>query len=154
MRLTSKRKDDVVVGMAIVSEDCMLLVASENGLGKRTAFSSYRALRRGGRGVKTLNVTDKTGKVVNAVSVTEQDELMLMTSTGQSIRIRVSEIRETGRVAQGVKLLTLKEGEKLQDISIVIPDGDDSDSASTTNDEGAPAIEGQTDDVSEETSEE
>lgn len=123
------RKDDVVVGMAIVSEDTMLLVASENGLGKRTSFSNYRALRRGGRGVKTLNVTDKTGKVVNAVSVTEQDELMLMTSTGQSIRIRVSEIRETGRVAQGVKLLTLKDGEKLQDISIVIPDGEDSDGA-------------------------
>jgi DNA gyrase subunit A len=119
------RKDDYVVGMAIVSEETMLLVASENGLGKRTPFSSYRALRRGGLGVKTLNVTDKTGKVVNAVAVTEQDELMLMTSTGQSIRIRVNEIRETGRVAQGVKLLTLKEGEKLQDVSIFIPDGED-----------------------------
>ncbi|TAE75776.1 MAG: DNA gyrase subunit A [Verrucomicrobia bacterium] len=119
------RPDDYVVGMAIVSEDSMLLVASENGLGKRTAFSSYRALRRGGRGVKTLNVTDKTGKVVSAVAVTEEDELMLMTSTGQSIRIRVNEIRETGRVAQGVKLLTLKEGEKLQDIALVVPDGED-----------------------------
>lgn len=125
------RKGDAVVGMAIVSEVSMLLVASENGLGKRTAFSSYRALRRGGRGVKTLNVTDKTGKLVNAVSVTEQDELMLMTSTGQSIRIRVSEIRETGRVAQGVKLLTLKDGEKLQDVSIVIPDGEDAEAPET-----------------------
>jgi DNA gyrase subunit A len=132
------RKDDVVVGMAIVSEDSMLLVASENGLGKRTAFSSYRPLRRGGRGVKTLNVTDKTGKVVSAVSVTEEDELMLMTSTGQSIRIRVSEIRETGRVAQGVKLLTLKGNEKLQDISIVIPDGEDSDGAQASAGEELP----------------
>jgi DNA gyrase subunit A len=76
-----------------------------------------------------MNVTDKTGPVVGAVTVTEEDELMLMTSTGQSIRIRVNEIRETGRVAQGVKLLTLKEGEKLQDVSIVIPDGDDERSA-------------------------
>jgi DNA gyrase subunit A len=59
------------------------------------------------------------------LSTKEQDELMLMTSTGQSIRIRVNEIRETGRVAQGVKLLTLKEGEKLQDVSIFIPDGED-----------------------------
>lgn len=133
------RKDDYVVGMAIVSEESMLLVASENGLGKRTGFSSYRALRRGGRGVKTLNVTDKTGKVVNAVAVTEQDELMLMTSTGQSIRIRVSEIRETGRVAQGVKLLTLKEGEKLQDISLVIPDGEDASGEVT---DAAPAEDG------------
>ncbi len=129
------RKDDYVVGMAVASEETMLLVASENGLGKRTAFSSYRSLRRGGMGVKTLAVTDKTGKVVNAVAVTEKDELMLMTSTGQSIRIRVSEIRETGRVAQGVKLLTLKEGEKLQDISLVIPDGEDSDGG--TGDETA-----------------
>ena len=138
------RKDDYVVGMAIVSEETMLLVASENGLGKRTGFSSYRALRRGGRGVKTLNVTDKTGKLVNAVSVTEQDELMLMTSTGQSIRIRVSEIRETGRVAQGVKLLTLKEGEKLQDISLVIPDGEDAggDSPDGAPSDGAPASAG------------
>lgn len=134
------RKDDYVVGMAIASEETMLLVASENGLGKRTAFSSYRSLRRGGMGVKTLAVTDKTGKLVNAVAVTEQDELMLMTSTGQSIRIRVSEIRETGRVAQGVKLLTLKEGEKLQDVSIVIPDGEDADGAPA---DGAQALAGE-----------
>jgi DNA gyrase subunit A len=146
------RKDDYVVGMAIVSEETMLLVASENGLGKRTGFSSYRALRRGGRGVKTLNVTDKTGKLVNAVSVTEQDELMLMTSTGQSIRIRVSEIRETGRVAQGVKLLTLKEGEKLQDISLVIPDGEDAggDAPEGAPSDGAPASAGLEESGSEE----
>jgi DNA gyrase subunit A len=68
--------------------------------------------------------------VVGAVTVTEEDELMLMTSSGQSIRIRAAEVRETGRNAQGVKLLTLKSGEKLQDISIVIPDGEDSTEAS------------------------
>jgi len=117
-----------VVGMAIVTEGATLLVAAENGLGKRTAFTSYPYRRRGGKGVKTMNVTEKTGKVVSAVAVTEEDELMLMTSTGQSIRIKVGGekgIRETGRVAQGVKLLTLKEGEKLQDVAIVIPDGED-----------------------------
>lgn len=72
------------------------------------------------------------------VAVTEEDELMLMTSTGQSIRIRVNEIRETGRVAQGVKLLTLKEGEKLQDIALVIPDGEDSDGTPDGAPDGAP----------------
>ncbi|RPJ34920.1 MAG: DNA gyrase subunit A [Verrucomicrobiaceae bacterium] len=123
------KKGDEVVGMAIVTAGSTLLVAAENGLGKRTAFTSYPARRRGGMGVKTMNVTDKTGPVVGAVTVTEEDELMLMTSTGQSIRIRAAEIRETGRVAQGVKLLTLKEGEKLQDVSIVIPDGEDERSA-------------------------
>ena len=135
------KNDDIVVGMAIVSEESMLLVASENGLGKRTAFSSYRALRRGGRGVKTLNITEKTGQVVSAVAVTEADELMLMTSTGQSIRIRVSDIRETGRVAQGVKLLSLKAGEKLQDISLVIPDGEDSESSGAINIEASESQE-------------
>jgi len=128
-----------VVGMAIVTSGSTLLVAAENGLGKRTAFTSYPVRRRGGKGVKTMNVTEKTGLVVGAVTVTEQDELMLMTSTGQSIRIRVSEIRETGRVAQGVKLLTLKEGEKLQDISLVIPDGED---AATDAADAADAAEG------------
>jgi DNA gyrase subunit A len=118
--------DDFVVGLAKVTAGSTLLVASENGLGKRTPFDDYRKQTRGGKGIITMKVTDKTGPVVGAVTVTDEDELMLMTSTGQSIRIRVSEIRETGRNAQGVKLLTLKEGEKLQDISLVIPDGEDS----------------------------
>ncbi|WAC19459.1 DNA gyrase subunit A [Luteolibacter sp. SL250] len=129
-------KDDEVVGMAIVTENSTLLVAAENGLGKRTDFKSYPYRRRGGKGVKTMNVTEKTGLVVSAVTVTAEDELMLMTSSGQSIRIRVGEIRETGRVAQGVKLLTLKEGEKLQDVSLVIPDGDDSQGGDATEGSG------------------
>jgi DNA gyrase subunit A len=120
---------DYVVGLALVEANHTLLVASENGLGKRTAFVEYRQQSRGGKGIITMKVTDKTGPLVGALSVEETHELMLMTSTGQSIRIRVNEIRETGRNAQGVKLLTLKPGEKLQDISLVIPDGEDSVSA-------------------------
>jgi DNA gyrase subunit A len=117
---------DFVVGLAKVTDGSTLLVASENGLGKRTPFDDYRRQSRGGKGIITMKVTDKTGPVVGAVTVTDEDELMLMTSTGQSIRIRVNEIRETGRNAQGVKLLTLKDGEKLQDISLVIADGAES----------------------------
>jgi DNA gyrase subunit A len=140
-------KDDAVIGMAIVTEGATLLVAAENGLGKRTDFKSYPYRRRGGKGVKTMNVTEKTGKVVSAVAVTEQDELMLMTSTGQSIRIKVGGekgIRETGRVAQGVKLLTLKEGEKLQDVAIVIPDGEDAagEVSEALSDEPGEALQG------------
>lgn len=119
------RADDVVVGLSKVTEGSTLLVASENGLGKRTVFEDYRQQTRGGKGVKTMNITAKTGPVVGAVTVTDEDQLMLMTSTGQNIRIRVNQIRETGRVAQGVKLLTLREGEKLQSISLVVPDGED-----------------------------
>jgi len=125
---------DFVVGLALVTQGSTLLVASENGLGKRTDFEEYRRQSRGGKGIITMKVTDKTGPVVGAVTVTNDDELMLMTSTGQSIRIRVAEIRETGRNAMGVKLLTLKEGEKLQDISRFIPDGEDAEGAL----EGAP----------------
>lgn len=128
---------DFVIGLALVTEGSTLLVASENGLGKRTSFEEYRRQSRGGKGIITMKVTEKTGPVVGAVTVTDQDELMLMTSTGQSIRIRVSEIRETGRNAQGVKLLTLKAGEKLQDVAIVVPDGEDADSAAVqANGEG------------------
>ncbi|WP_193210463.1 DNA gyrase subunit A [Luteolibacter marinus] len=119
------REEDYVVGLALVTEGATLLVASDNGLGKRTSFEEYRKQSRGGKGIITMKVTEKTGPVVGAVTVTEQDQLMLMTSTGQNIRIRVDGIRETGRNAQGVKLLTLKEGETLQDISIFIPDGED-----------------------------
>lgn len=118
------REGDYLVGLSKVTEDSTLLVASENGLGKRTPFDDYRTQSRGGKGIITMKVTDKTGPVVGAVTVTEEDELMMMTSKGQSIRIKVSEIRETGRNAQGVKLVTLKEGEALQDIARVIPDED------------------------------
>ena len=116
---------DFVIGLALVTQDAMLLVASGKGIGKRTPFDDYRKQSRGGKGIITMKVTEKTGPVVGAVTVTEQDELMLMTSSGQSIRIRVAEIRETGRNAQGVKLLTLRESEVLQDISKVITDGTD-----------------------------
>jgi DNA gyrase subunit A len=119
---------DYVIGLALVTEGSMLLVASDHGIGKRTAFADYRVQSRGGKGIITMKVTEKTGEVVGAVTVREEDELMLMTSGGQSIRIRVSEVRETGRNAQGVKLLTLKEGEKLQDIALVVADGEDSGS--------------------------
>lgn len=125
------RPGDYVVALAIVDESATLLVASENGLGKRTGFDAYRLQSRGGTGVKTMNCTDKTGKVVSATVVSETDELMLMTTAGQSVRIKVETIRETGRVAQGVKLMTLKDGETIQDISIVIPDDDDETSEGT-----------------------
>ena len=133
--------EDFVVGLSIVEEGHTLLVAAENGLGKRTEFEEYRKQSRGGKGIITMKVTDKTGPVVGALSVEESDELMLMTSTGQSIRIRVSEVRTTGRNAQGVKLLSLKSGEKLQDISLVIPDGEDSESSGSINMETSEAPE-------------
>ncbi|MFP6866927.1 MAG: DNA gyrase subunit A, partial [Roseibacillus sp.] len=126
--------DDVVVGLALVSDDNRLLVASANGIGKRTPFADYRAQARGGKGIITMKVTEKTGEVVGAIAVEESDELMLMTTGGQSIRIRVSEVRETGRNAQGVKLVSLRGGEKLQDIAKVLS-GDVADEEESGEDE-------------------
>jgi DNA gyrase subunit A len=117
--------DDYVVSLTAVDHTAQLLVVSENGLGKRTPFVEYRLTNRGAKGVTTMNVTDKTGKVVSAMAVHDSDQLMLMTTKGQSVRIRVSQIRETGRNAQGVKLMNLNAGETVQDVAKVMADEDD-----------------------------
>src|SRR5438309_1503438 len=113
-------KNDHVVASAIVNPTAMLLVAGENGIGKRTPFDDYRKQSRGGKGIITMKTGDKTGNVVGALTVADADELMLITTKGQLVRTRVKEIRETGRNAMGVKLLTLREGEKLQAIAPVV----------------------------------
>ncbi|MGZ4982916.1 MAG: DNA gyrase subunit A, partial [Chthoniobacterales bacterium] len=127
-------KSDHVVASAIVNPDAMLLVAGENGIGKRTSFEEYRRQSRGGKGIITMKTGEKTGNVVGALSVTDKDELMLITTKGQMVRTRVKEIRETGRNAQGVKLMDLKAGEKLQAIAPVV-----SQAAEESEVEAAPA---------------
>ncbi|MEI8341227.1 MAG: DNA gyrase subunit A [Verrucomicrobiota bacterium] len=115
-------KGDLVLAIALVNPDAMLLVAGENGIGKRTAFDEYRLQARGGKGIITMKTGDKTGDVVGALTVRDTDELMLITTKGQMVRTRVCEIRETGRNAQGVKLIDLKGVEKLQAIAPVVSD--------------------------------
>ncbi len=138
------REGDSVVALAVVHDpEATLLVVSENGLGKRTSFEEYRLQSRGGIGIKTMNCTDKTGRVVSATTVTDADELMIMTTGGQSVRIKVDSVRETGRATQGVKLITLGDKESIQDISLVIPDDDE--------EEGEDAAEGADDAPLEET---
>lgn len=136
---------DYVVGMAIVNDEGTLLVASENGIGKRSPFADYRAQTRGGKGIITMKCNEKTGPVVGAVMVLPDDELMLMTSDGQSIRIRCADIREAGRNTQGVKLVSMKEGVTLLDIARVVPDDED---------ETEIAEGGSSEDVAESTAEE
>jgi DNA gyrase subunit A len=120
-------KGDHVVAIAVVNPSAMLLVTGENGIGKRTPFDDYRKQSRGGKGIITMKTGDKTGKVVGALSVTDNDELMLITTRGQMVRTRVKEIRETGRNAMGVKLLTLREGEKLQAIAPVVSQAEEAE---------------------------
>ena len=114
------RKGDHVVAIAIVDPDAMLLVAGENGIGKRTSFDDYRRQSRGGKGIITMRTGEKTGEVVGALTVREADEIMLITNKGQMVRTRVKEIRETGRNTMGVKLMDLRNGEKLQAIAPVV----------------------------------
>ena len=113
-------KGDKVIALAIVDLKAMLLVAGENGIGKRTPFEEYRLQSRGGQGVITMKTGEKTGAVVGALTVKDNDELMLITFKGQMVRISVSGIREAGRNTQGVKLVGLDEGDKLQAIAPVI----------------------------------
>jgi DNA gyrase subunit A len=113
-------KTDVVVASAIVNPNAMLLVAGENGIGKRTPFDDYRKQKRGGKGIITMKTGEKTGRVVGALSVTEKDELMLITTKGQMVRTRISEIRAVGRNTMGVKLMDLRGTEKLQAIAPVV----------------------------------
>jgi DNA gyrase subunit A len=125
VRGISLEKDDRVVALAVVDTNATLLVAGENGIGKRTAFDEYRTQSRGGKGIITMKTTDKTGKVVGALTVTNSDELMLLTVQGQMVRTPVDKIRETGRNTQGVKLVGLAEGDKLTAIARVVSEGEE-----------------------------
>jgi DNA gyrase subunit A len=129
-------KGDEVVALAVVVPDATLLVAGENGIGKRTAFEEYlvqaesglRKQSRGGKGRVTMKVGEKTGAVVGALTVRDADEIMLITVKGQMVRTCVKDIREAGRNTQGVKLIELDSGDKLQAIASVIGE-DKEDSA-------------------------
>jgi DNA gyrase subunit A len=102
-------KGDEVVALAIVVPDAKLLVAGENGIGKRTDFEEYRIQSRGGKGIITMKTTEKTGAVIGALTVRDNDEIMQITFKGQMVRISVAGIREAGRNTQGVKLVDLEE---------------------------------------------
>lgn len=126
--------EDMVVGIALVQSDATLLVAGENGIGKRTTFEEYRLQSRGGKGIITMKTGDKTGYVVGALTVRDHDEIMLITNKGKMVRTRVSEIRETGRNTMGVKLINLPGNEKLQAVAPVVKEAEDAT-------EGAPEEE-------------
>src|SRR5258705_469486 len=113
-------RTDAVGAQAGVESNATLLVAGENGIGKRTNFDEYRVQSRGGKGIITMKTNDKTGGVIGALTVKEGDEIMLITASGQLVRTRANDIRETGRNTQGVKLINLDANDKLQAIAPVI----------------------------------
>jgi DNA gyrase subunit A len=127
VRGISLESGDALVALAVVVPDATLLVAGDNGVGKRTAFEEYRPQSRGGKGIITMKTTDKTGGVVGALTVKDTDEIMLITVGGQMVRIPVSGIREAGRNTQGVKLINLDANDKLQAIAPVISEEKEAD---------------------------
>ncbi|HMI66825.1 MAG TPA: DNA gyrase subunit A, partial [Cyclobacteriaceae bacterium] len=115
--VTLESAADKVVGMVCITrEDANLLVVSEKGYGKRSSIDDYRITRRGGKGVKTINVTDKTGKLVAIKEVGDKDELMIINKSGISIRIKVGELRVMGRATQGVRLIKLNDDDAISSV--------------------------------------
>ena len=124
--ITLADKNDEVVGMISVNDmDANVLVVSENGYGKRSKLDDYRMTNRGGKGVKTISVTDKTGSLVTLKNVTDEDDLMIINKSGIAIRMAVADLRVMGRATQGVKLINIKEDDAIAAVAKVMKDDDD-----------------------------
>jgi DNA gyrase subunit A len=138
-----ENEKDEVVGMICIHKDDptrTVLVVSEQGFGKRTSIEEYRITNRGGKGVKTINVTEKTGSLVGLLSVTEQEDLIITCKSGITIRTSIQQIREAGRATQGVKLIKLDENDEIAAIS-QIEEQEDANGTENVNIEGAGAGE-------------
>ena len=116
------RKGDIVKDMILVAKDGSLLTTCENGYGKRTPFDEYRLQRRGGTGVRNIKASDRNGKVIGLKTVSDKDELILITIKGTAMRMPVTDIRTIGRNTQGVRLIKLQPGDKLVSVATVAPE--------------------------------
>jgi DNA gyrase subunit A len=115
--VTLESDEDKVIGMVCITSDQVnLLVVSEKGYGKRSSIQDYRITRRGGKGVKTINITEKTGKLVAIKQVADNDDLMIINKSGISIRMRVAELRVMGRATQGVRLIKLNDDDAISSV--------------------------------------
>jgi DNA gyrase subunit A len=131
---------DQVVSIDLVESGASLLAVAENGYGKRTEMDEYRQTHRGGKGIITMKTTEKTGRVIGIRMVTPDDQIMLVSSGGKVVRIRVNEIRVIGRNTQGVRLIDLDAGERVAAVARLAEREDDGDSGEPTAPEpGDPA---------------
>ncbi|MBI4580171.1 MAG: DNA gyrase subunit A, partial [Planctomycetes bacterium] len=141
VRGISLRGDDAVVDMVVTNEQASLLTVCENGYGKRTQVSEYRKTRRGGKGVINIKTTERNGRVVALKSVTDADELMLISAKGIALRTGLSELREIGRATQGVRLIRLEEGDQVVAVARIAKEEDEEGAPGPTegaNGEGQP----------------
>ena len=140
--ITLADNKDEVVGMISVNDmDTNVLVVSENGFGKRSDLEGYRMTNRGGKGVKTISVTEKTGSLVTLKNVNDDDDLMIINKSGIAIRMAVSDLRIMGRATQGVKLINLKDGDAIAAVAKVMKDDDDVEDISDIDIEGDAIID-------------
>ena len=121
VRAISVEDDNEVIGMIAIEPESQqdVLVLSENGYGKRTDLEEYRITNRGGKGVKTINITDKTGKLISIQAVTDENDLMIINRSGLTIRTSADQIRVAGRATQGVKVIDLREGDAIASVTAV-----------------------------------
>jgi DNA gyrase subunit A len=121
--ITLKDETDEVIGMVTVNDmNSEILVVAENGYGKRSSLEEYRITNRGGKGVKTLNITEKTGQLISINAVTDADDLMIINKSGLTIRMAVEDLRVMGRATQGVKLINIKGKDSIAAVTKVMKD--------------------------------
>jgi DNA gyrase subunit A len=126
--ITLAHDEDAVIGMISVNYmESNILVVSENGYGKRSSLEDYRITNRGGKGVKTISITDKTGNLVSIKNVTDEDDLMIINKSGIAIRMSVEDLRVMGRATQGVKLINLKGSDSIAAVAKVMKDEEEED---------------------------
>ncbi len=144
VRGISIEEDDEVVGMICVEPDSKqdVLVLSENGYGKRTDLEEYRITNRGGKGVKTINVTEKTGRLISIQAVSDENDLMIINRSGLTIRTAVSQIRVAGRATQGVRIINLRENDAIASVMAVPHVEEEADPATDPAAAAEPAAEG------------
>jgi DNA gyrase subunit A len=117
---------DEVIGMITINDsETDVLVVAENGYGKRSSLEDYRITNRGGKGVKTISITEKTGKLVAIKNVTDDDDLMIINKSGIAIRLEVSKLRVMGRATQGVRLIKVRDGDAIAAVAKVMHDDDE-----------------------------
>ena len=125
IRLQDEKTDEVIGMIAVDDMESHVLVVSENGYGKRSSLEDYRITNRGGKGVKTISITEKTGNLVSIKNVTDDDDLMIINKSGIAIRMAVKDLRVMGRATQGVKLINLKGKDSIAAVAKVMHDEDD-----------------------------
>ncbi len=144
--VTLNNEKDEVIGMICVdSDDYDILVVSEKGYGKRSKLEDYRETNRGGKGVKTINITEKTGELISILNVKDQDDLMIINKSGIILRMAVSDLRVMGRATQGVRLINLREEDEIAAVTKVEIDESEEDAIDENSIENEDGIEPETD---------